>query len=204
MQHIQFELLKNHAMFAIRIAKVENLDMDNLFQRLPYNYVLLSQEGKDTDNYHIHGVVLVERHKERNDEYLKTQLRQNIKDLYPSAIGNKCLTVKEARSKKQLMKYTLKEGNYVYKGFDKTLIDKLFKLSNVKENLKVKITDNEERLLLNEIDYETFLINHIDILVSHGQSLYNNHIKAYANRFLIKSGNMSPSVYVQKYFLEYY
>jgi len=152
------------------------------------------EQGSDSQGIHIHGMVSKD-----DDKVDSSVIRSWIKEVFPDAIGNKCLSVTIVKDVKQCAKYTLKEGDYKYKGFDAEFIRTMLKTSNKKENLKKKIIDNEESLLSKEITFQQFKQNYIIIKVDHGQDLYNSRIKAYFNRFLIKSEQMSAEEYVEYY-----
>lgn len=211
--YLEKEFLSRHIMYAIRISRVQELNLDrtfDYFKRMTTvpgkgpdpRYIpslLFSEEGLN-GTHHIHGVVAFDNSRipEKPEEYL----RNIIKEMYPDAKGNRCLYVKRSQEPKQLMKYTLKEGNYRYMGFRKSLINRMVLCSSKKENLKQKVRENEERLLSSEISYEKFVEEHLLIMVSHNQNIYINHVKSYFNKMQLKSGDISVRMFIEKYFLD--
>lgn len=199
-QYLEKQFLSTHDMCAFRIACVDGLSLDNVFLGLKDEYpvLLVSSEGEEK-KFHIHGVAAMPL-LDSGDDFTGT-VRLSIKKVFPTAKGNKCLYVKKSKDKKQLLKYTLKEGTFKYQGFSKILIDKLFQLSCNKENLNKKIQDNEEDLLMHTISYSRFVVRHLEIIVSHNQNIYCNHVKSYFNKMRLKSGDISYRQFAEENFL---
>ena len=163
-----------------------------------YTHVIVSREGcvkNGKTDKHLHGLIIDSR-KDLPFKQYEQDLRVHLKTLEPQAIGNKHLYVKIAEIKKQLLKYTLKEGNFTYKGFSKEFVDFYHRKSAKKEDLKQKIMNNEDALLDGEIDYLQFQTNHVQIKVDHIQPLYRSHIGAYFQTFKVKSGTISAQQWV--------
>lgn len=196
-EYIDDEVLQKNIMIAFRISRVKNLSLDSTFQHFSskYKYVVVSLEGEQKTE-HIHGVIA-------NPSITTDEVRDYIRELYPDAKGNKCLYTKESMDKKQLLKYTLKEGQFLFSGFRKEFIENMVILSSVKENLNKKIQTNEEELLLGHITYKKFVTNHLEIIVQHNQNLYINHLKAYFFKMRLKSGDVSFVHFAENYFLDY-
>lgn len=188
--------------YSIRIKHVDGLDLERTFKFFEdpvFSRVLLSLEKSGGE--HIHGHLSMDNIWATPKD-AKDFITGFIKKIYPDAKGNKCLYVKEVLKKKRNIQYVLKEGTYLYRGFSQKFIETMDKCSLKKERLKEKILENEENLLSKRIDYHRFCINYIQIKVDHGQNLYNNHIKAYFNRFDIISGNTTAAEYYEIYFTD--
>lgn len=186
--------------FALRIKHVQSLELQRtliFFSDKSCKYVLVSmEEGKGTEGTHIHGLISGESSTTAQD------VRNWIKELYPDAKGNKCLYVSLVKNVKQTTKYTLKEGKFLYKGFNQPFIRTMLACSNKKESIASKITQNEEDLLSNKIHYNQFVTNYLQIKVDHGQNIYNSHIKAYCTRFMLKSGTITYRQYADQFLLD--
>jgi len=159
-----------------------------------YTRCLISEEGKNAKP-HLHGLVTFPK-EQFNDSV--TVLRANLKEWNPTLKGNAMLYVRLADNKKQLLKYTLKENAYVFYGFPADYLHTYRNASTQKENLGLKIRDNEENLLMKKIDYECFVHRHIKIKVDHGQPLYVSHIKAYVQSFRVRCGEITPAQWVEE------
>lgn len=174
------EYLRNmEVWWAIRLSSFDELDIEltkNMFQ--PYAYIISEEGDGVTTKYHQHILLVWDTDTET--------IRQLIKSVYPNCIGNKCLYIKPSRDKRQLAKYTLKEGKYFYKGFTKQFIDDTFKCAKAKTDLKKEVTTNEDDFILNRIDFPKFIERYIDIKVRHDQPLYINHIEAYCTKMKCK------------------
>lgn len=191
-----FSELDVNKFFALRIKHVQSLELQRTltFFSDKCKYVLVSmEEGKGKEGTHIHGLISGEF------ETTAQVVRTWIKELYPDAKGNKCLYVSLVKNVKQTSKYTLKEGKFLYKGFNQPYIRTMLACSNKKESIAAKIAQNEENLLSGAIFFETFVINYLIIKVEHGQNIYDSHIMAYCNRLRLKSGETSYEVYAQRF-----
>lgn len=202
MNHIQLSFLKEHLMISFRIT-FKDLSLETTYNYLinHYPYVLVSEEGLSTKLHH-HGIVCM-AHTDKSIRSVKDTLRQHLKTCYKELYGNQSIYIRESENKKQLLKYTLKEGSYLYKGFSSSLIEIYETLSTKKENIKQKIIDNEENLITHSINFEQFGIRYLEIQVTHGNNIYNHQIKAYLNRFQLLSGDISYDEYFSNNFLRY-
>lgn len=185
---IQEMLMNLQQWYAIRLSSFDKLSLETT-QKLFDDYAyIISEEGDGiTTKYHQHIILVYDGTTE--------QVREMIKGTYSECVGNKCLYIKACKDKKQLAKYTLKEGKYVYKGFDPKFIEDTFKCSKQKTDLKKEITDNEDDLVLGRITELQFVERYVLIKVRHDQPLYTNHIRAYVLKMLIKADKMSSKSY---------
>lgn len=176
------------AWWAIRIT-VEELDLEKTFKLFSYAQKFIVSEEGDGDNTRIHHHILLV-----TDE-TSDQIKVRIREVYPTAKGNKSIYTKPSRDKRQLAKYTVKEGNYKYKGFTEKYIQDTFKCSKAKTDLKKDIDKLEEDYILDKIGSLVFLEKYIELKVKHDQPLYTNHIKAYMMKMMIKSHHASSKAY---------
>lgn len=170
--------------FAARIKHVKDLELDKTFEQFDkdnkYSVVVVAEEGS---GYDLHHHLLL-----RGKNLTRTLIAEDIKKVYPDCKGNKCFSISEARDQKQLLKYTLKEGEYLAKGIPEKIIHLAHKLSNPKTDLKKKITDLEERILLGKITLLDFVDSYLEIKVQHSQPIYANHVQAYVTRIGMAAG----------------
>lgn len=165
--------------YAVRLSSFDSLGMEKTTDMLKDYRYILSEEGDGiTTKYHQHIIWVYEGTIE--------QLRQIIKKTYPECSGNKCLYIKPSRDKKQLAKYTLKEGKYTYKGFDEKYIQEMFKCSKPKTDLKKDIADNEDDYIMDRKDLNQFIESYLLIKATHDQPIYMNHIESYIRKIMIK------------------
>ncbi len=168
--------------WAIRIT-LDDVDLDKTYKLFDhYSKFIVSEEG-GTDATKLHHHILLE------SDDTADQIKERIRVVYPLAKGNKAIYTKPSRDKRQLAKYTVKEGNYKYKGFTEQFITETFKCSKAKTDLRKQVTDNEDELILHKIEFNKFVENYINIKVKHDQPLYSNHIKAYCLKVGIRSGH---------------
>lgn len=183
------DLFEQHEIWwAVRIT-VDELTLDktcSLFDQ--YSKYIVSEEG-DGFNTRIHHHILLVTQENAED------IKKKIRDVYPTATGNKCIYCKPCRDKRKLKKYTLKEGNYKYKGFDSQKISDAFKTSVKKTDLKAEVVFNEDQLILGKITFQKFVEKYVDIKVTHDQPLYQNHIEAYVTKVGIRANVLSKSDY---------
>lgn len=176
--------------WAIRIT-VDELTLEkteSIFKE--YEKYIISEEG-DGENKRLHHHIVLDTQEDSN------KIKENIRKVYPNANGNKCIYCKPAKDKRQLAKYTLKEDNYIYKGFTEEFIKEHFKLSVAKTDLKKDIVKLEEDYILDKITTEQFTSRFIDLKVKYDQPLYTNHIVAYIRKMMIRSGNMKSKEYAK-------
>lgn len=188
-----------------RIKHCPGIHLENTYKHFiknkTFKRVIVSLETSGGE--HIHGQVSISP-SDITLRTLKENIRNYIKELYPTAKGNKCLYVKEISNTKQSIKYVLKEGNFLYYGFTQKYIQQLYKLSTNKENLKDKIVTNEENLLLGKITYPQFCIEYIQIKIDHNQRINKTHLQGYFNLYKLKSGETSVRQFWENNFLSYY
>lgn len=167
--------------YAIRLKNFKELKLDTTREMFKEFKYIISEEGSEDGavKYHQH-IVLVTYDRTLED------IRKIIKDTYPDCNGNKCLYLKPVKDKKQVSKYTLKDGEYYYQGFSDDYINKMFKLSSPKTKLKDRIVKNQDDYIMGEIDFEEFIQEYIMIKADHDQPLYMNHIEAYARKLKVK------------------
>lgn len=101
--------------------------------------------------------------------------------------GQYQLTV--AKNVKQMKKYILKDGDYVYGNMNEKEIETLRKCSNKKglDNFGKELQLLEEKYLGTDNHmFSQFAFNFVKLKISYGQNLYGNHIKAYLNKMRCK------------------
>lgn len=167
------------------------ITLDDINLELIYNMVkdrtkfVISEEGDGINvNVHYH-IVLLALPNETND-----MIKKMIKQTFPSVKGNKHLFSKLVTQLKQAIKYTLKEGNYKYKGFTEENIKELFKCSAPKTNLRKDVSDLQDDYMMKRISKEMFLEKYIELKAKHDQPIYPAHIKAYMIKMMIKTGDL--------------
>lgn len=176
--------------WAIRIT-VDDMDIDITCRIFEYcDKYIVSEEGDGLNTRVHHHVLLVS-----NED--AESIKKRIKDVYPTAYGNKCLYCRPCRDKRSLKKYTLKEGNFKFKGFDSKKIEDSYKTSVKKTDLKAAVVSNEDSLILGKISFVQFVEKYVDIKVSHDQPLYGNHIEAYATKVGIRAKVLSKRDYAK-------
>lgn len=181
-----------------RLSNIDDLSSHytKIFNHLSTHYdrVLMAQEVSNKGVYHIHGVVNGDN---RDKLYECVSQILTIK-------GNKQYSIQLVKDSKQMLKYTLKEGDYSVKGFPPDLINLMYRLSNKKEDVKKKVSQLEEELLIGRISLPNFMTKYIKIQIDHGQNIYDQHNKAYFNRMCLKSGHWDYAEYVGKKYGEYF
>lgn len=184
----------NTECYAVRIKHVKNLELDKTFNFFTkqdiYSVVLVAEEG---EGYNLHQHLLL-----RGKSLCKNKIGLHIKEVYPDARGNKCFSISSARDVKQLLKYTLKEGEFLCKGIPNSVLEVAYKLSAPKTDLKKKLRDNEEDLILDKITLLQFTERYLQIKVDHTQPIYANHIQAYVTRLGMSTGKISINNYAQR------
>lgn len=169
------------AWYAIRLSSFESLTLEKTEEMFKdYRYVISEEGDGITVKYHQH--IILDAGKLTTED-----IRKIVKEQYPDCQGNKCIYIRACKDKKQLMKYTLKDGKYVYKGFSPKFIENHFKCSSAKTDLKKDVKDNEDNFILGKIEFNAFIDKYLEIKVAHDQPLYMNHIKAYCLKMYVKS-----------------
>lgn len=177
--------------WAARISKVNDLDLQHTLDAFDdADQFIVSEEGT---GIRLHQHLLIADHTFDRQKVLET-----IKKAYPAAKGNKNLYVKKAENFGQLLKYTLKEGNYMSKGFTDLLLTDMEMLAMPKTEVKQKFIDLEDKLLLQQITFFEFMLRYVQLKVDHGQNIYNNHLIAYFRRFALRTETFSMKQYVQE------
>lgn len=149
----------------------------DIFNR--YDKFIVSQEG-DGLNTRVHQHIIL------CGSMTKVDIRAFLAIHYPSLKGVQGLYIQAAREYEQLTKYTVKEGNYKYKGFSDAFVNKMLKLSVPKTDLKKDITANEDMFILGEIDRVTFVNNYVALKIKHNQRPVKNHIVSYVLMILMR------------------
>lgn len=165
--------------YAVRLSSFDSLSWQTTIDMLGDTKYIISEEGDGISvKYHQHIIWCLEETTE--------QIRQRIKKVYPECVGNKCLYIRACRDKKQLAKYTLKEGKYAYNQFNHKYIEEMFKTSKPKTDLKKDVTDNEDEFIMGRITLEEFVENYLNLKAKHDQPIYMNHIESYVRKMMIK------------------
>jgi len=173
--------------WALRISKVVGLNLDKTYDffatKGKYTVVVVSEEGShSTKDYHQHCLLRGNLNKE--------DVVTDLKELYPDCKGNKCYSISEARDQKQLLKYTLKEGEYLSKGIPEKVLALAKKLSNPKTDLNKKIVDIYDLLLMGKITMREYSRRYIQIKIDHRQNIYPHHIAAHFRSVAMSCGEM--------------
>lgn len=129
---------------------------ENLLEQLhtKYTHVIVSEEEGNRQHFH-----LLLLHTDTNSKNARQNLRNFLKDKYPSLKGNGdyAITQTHEGTTTRLAAYTIKEGNYVQVGFPSEYIEKIKKLSYKKFDGK-KILDK-----MNELDEKWYMDKHSTI-----------------------------------------
>lgn len=158
------------------------LDMDKTQQiTTKYDKWIISEEG-DGDHTRLHHHIIIST----KQDIKRDTIRQHIKEVYPTLKGNKSIYIQPCKDKKQLTKYTLKEGQYKYNGFSKDFIKNMERCASPKTDLKKNIQDIEDQYILGQLDDKEFLSKYIQLKALHDQPLYLNHIQAYMTKQMTK------------------
>lgn len=221
----------NMDVVAFRVSHVNNLELRTTFNAfataLQFVRVVVSEETSQKGVLHHHGLVAIAERKaedinigtEVEDSLLeqaiepspkelrfynlKNLVREILKKTYPDATGNKCLYVRESLNKKQLLKYTLKEGLFLQKGFSERFVQAALKLSAVKGDIKTQFTANVDAYKLGQKTFLQFKVDHVNIKIEHNQPLYANHLKSYFMMIGMQKGDISVLEYVETTFEQY-
>lgn len=157
----------------------ENLQLHTTAQALSkYPIWLVSDEKSKQGKLHQHILVA-------GPTANQPELFADIKLCYPKLSGNKNIYTKKALNEKQLLKYTVKEGNYLSSGISKDVLDLAFSLSISKDNMKKEFGDLEDECKLGLIPFADFGEKYVLLKIKYSQNLYRSHIKAYFTRMAI-------------------
>jgi hypothetical protein len=179
---------KNIKCWALRISKVKGLELDKTFDffasHQKYSVVVVSEEGThSTIDYHHHCLL--------RGNVTRKDVVTDLKVLYPDCKGNPCFSISEARDQKQLLKYTLKEGEYLSRGIPETVLALAKKLSSPKTDLNKKLVDIYDALLMGNITMKDYARKYIQIKVDHRQNIYPHHIAAHLRTVAMASGELT-------------
>lgn len=102
--------------------------------------------------------------------------------------GNADFSVIKAKSKQQLKKYILKDGNYKYKGFTDEEIKLLRKQSFKKgiDKLQIVLEGYEIEYYNGDISFTQFGERYIQLKIEYNQNIHGNHVKAYLTKIKMK------------------
>lgn len=180
--------------WAIRIAHVEGLDLDKTLSGFQayFSKIIISEETSNKGVIHHHGLLA-------NEGTNKDQITKYIRAIYPDAKGNKCMYIRPADNKKQLLKYTVKEGKYRQVGFTNTFIDAALSCSSSKEQMQKEFTNLLEEFQLDQIDFNTYIKKYILLKAKHDQPLYTNHLIAFFRGIMLKRKKQIDDTVVQAY-----
>lgn len=174
--------------YHIRITTLDTLDNMETFVKTLSSVYLISNETIPRNHYHI---------------CIKTQRSlETLRKLVKSSIysGRNNYYLKPSTNSKQMLKYTLKDGNYVFKNIDEKWLETLRKCSNKKglDKFGIELQTLEENFLGNSITFTQFGRSFIKLKIDYGQNLYGNHIKAYLTKMKCKK----DPTYINEYFAE--
>lgn len=168
-----------------RISKIPELCLDStckMLKEAKIEQYIVAQEGSDTGETKPHQHLLVY-------DVQVDLLRDLIKKHYKIS-GNKFLSVSVARKKNQILKYTVKEGNYIYKGFTDDFMKTLERLSHPKTNMVDEFHKLEDLLLLNTISKSEYLLRYLKLKIKYKQPIYTNHLIAYFRSRLLTDNEL--------------
>ncbi len=188
-------LLNKQAIWAARIAKVHELSLEATqdgISKIAKTYII-SEEGSGKE-VHQH-LLLV------GNDLTRDIIKAKIKEIYPNAHGNKNFYIQEAKKKTQLLKYTIKEGLFVYKGFTNEFIVDLQRCSLPKTNLKKAFVRLEEQLALGQIEFREYVKGYIELKVQHDQPLYTGHLMALFRKLAVRHTGYTAGRYAD-FFVE--
>lgn len=203
--NIEKNLHEQYEWIYFRVSKITkdqyNGDIvTKLFNDYPL-YLVAYEEGRRGDNPHIQGVYA--NLKEKNDIDLKEE-KLKLKEMFKKdGIQNCFLYAQFTTDRKGAIKYNLKEGDFVYKGFTKKFIEDMLKCTTKKEKFKKKMEQLEEDVILKVISWNTYMIKYIKTLSEHGYEINDGRVKAKFNTMLIRAGYHTPTSYVEERYSEY-
>lgn len=123
-----------------------------------------------------------------NDGFGIMEFRKEVNNLWGT--GNTVYSLVKAKNEKQLKKYCLKEGNYMFRGFSASFLKKLKKTTFLKkkEDFRESLTELEDQYIMEFINFEEFQDRYIELKLAYRYRLVDTQIKAYYNMlFLIKN-----------------
>lgn len=173
-------------------------ELRKYLKEYPY-YVVAYEEGKDGNNPHVQGLLgYSELKKEISD------ISNEIQELFKKPNKhNAHMFIQLVSDRKSAIKYTLKEGDFIYKGFSKRLIEDLKKCSYKKEKLKQSLIENEDKLITKKINFNEFQDRYVEIHKEFNKPLNRNRTQDKYNLMMLRAGILSPTQYNDKFHQEY-
>lgn len=174
----------------VELVEIEGFIKQNYSTAWSY---LISKETLPQTHFHI--CLQIEGEMEK--------LREKIK---VSKYGGRCkYYFKRADNVKQMLKYTLKDGDYVSKGIEPKYIE-LLKKTSVKKGLDKfgqQLQTLEEDFMSDKIRFEKFGEEFVKLKISYGQNLYSSHIKAYLQKMKFRKNPEYIKQYISEMFREF-
>lgn len=153
-----------------------------------HDQVLCAQETSMDGTPHYHLLVSVPKESVQDSiKYLKAY-RLYLNSL--GLMGNQDFSLKWVLTLNQAIKYTIKEGCYVQKGFHEPTLKELAKSSYSKFDRKKfggELTRLEHRVIIGEIEGREFLDQYVNLRLKYGQSYPSNHQLSYIRSILCRS-----------------
>lgn len=171
----------------VRVSMVQGIDWEHIDKFLDVFSGIACIEVSEKNKLHMHAIVSV--------PFGAPDVRQTIKNIWPEAMGNKCLYVRPSKDVIQSMKYVVKDGNIHYTWITKEFIDDLLVTSKKKIDIKKEIKELEDAMILGTISFEEFQVKYILLKASVGP-LYSQHIIAYFRGLAIQYGHVDIYNYV--------
>lgn len=173
-------------------------ELRKYFKVFPY-YLIAYEEGREGDNPHVQGVLGYEE-SEKSLEDLSDDIKELFKKPNKHNAHMYCQFVSDRKS---AIKYNLKEGDYIYKGFSKGMIEDFKKCAYKKEKLRQKLVENEDNLLTKKIDFNTFQDRYIQIHADYNKPINRNKTNDKYNLMMLRAGVMTARQYNDKFHSEY-
>lgn len=181
--------------YAVRLSHIDGLNLDQVFNHFSpmVQRLIVSMEGEEgsTTAPHIHMLI-------KQNGMEKDQIKEELKKLYPTLSGNRQFMIKKADSPSQLLKYTVKEGEFKYKGFTSQFIATATFLSRPKTNMKDEFRKLQDKVRLKQITFSNYILEYIKLKVKHGQTMYTHHIAAHMRQVALEVGEYKYENYAEK------
>lgn len=176
-------ITKEFSAVHIRVTAQEGLTIDpslveSKFDGTFSKYII----GFELNHFHVCLVVRVK------DGWLEGSKHKKLRDWVNNEIrplvhktGRFNYSISVAKTEKQLAKYTVKDGNYVYKGFTATEVKK-FEISSFRKGkgtYNQEKSDITERYMEDKIGDAEFFERMLKLNSDYGYSSYINHMRAY-------------------------
>lgn len=122
-------------------------------------------------------------------------VRRGIKETF-GLKGNKELYVKEAQDADRLLRYTVKDGDIIYRGIDEETINTFKKLAYTTDK---KAFQNliDEYLTTPHMKINDYAVRYIQLKVEHQQNLFDHLVRAHLKTMMIKKGERSAYDYYE-------